>query len=239
MVARPLSGEGSDCVEAGFCSDPLMVANAARAGLADRDLEVFPDLAAAGFAADPVPDFRLPFQGSVGHGGDTLEPHLGRDMEVLALGAALSARTRVEADHQLLAGEVGTPDLGLRVGDRRVGASAGWSGFPSPGFLADALASFLRSAASRAASARVRMLPDVRLSCVLRGPGDPRMAGSFCRSGVASRSLILDAEPLKVLGAIVPRRIRYYNRVRRHSFLGGRPHLGILGIAEGGGGGDQ
>ena len=65
------------------------------------------------------------------------------------------------------------------------------------------------------------------------------MDSSFGRSRVENRSLILDAGSPEELGAIVQRCIRYYNRMRRHSFLGDRPRLAILRIAEGGGGGDQ
>ena len=58
----------------------------------------------------------------------------------------------------------------------------------------------------------------VRLSYALRGPGDnPEMESFFGRFKVENRSLILDAESVEELKAVVRDRIRYYNRVRRHS----------------------
>ena len=69
----------------------------------------------------------------------------------------------------------------------------------------------------------------VRLSYALRGPGDnPEMESFFGRFKVENRSLILDAESLEELKAVVRDRIRYYNRVRRHSSLGDRPPLAII-----------
>lgn len=69
----------------------------------------------------------------------------------------------------------------------------------------------------------------VRLSYALRGPRDnPEMESFFGRFKVENRSLILDAESLEELEAIVRKRIRYYNRVRRHSSLGDRPPLAII-----------
>ena len=69
----------------------------------------------------------------------------------------------------------------------------------------------------------------VRLSYALRGPGDnPEMESFFDRFKVENRSLILDAESLGELTAVVRDRIRYYNRVRRYSSLGDRPPLAII-----------
>ena len=69
----------------------------------------------------------------------------------------------------------------------------------------------------------------VRLSYALRGPGDnPEMESFFGRFKVENRSLILDAESLRELNTVVRDRIRYYNRVRRHSSLGDRPPLAII-----------
>ena len=69
----------------------------------------------------------------------------------------------------------------------------------------------------------------VRLSCALRGPKDnPEMESFFGRFKVENRSLILDADSLEELRTIVGKRIRYYNRVRRHSSLGDRPPLAII-----------
>ena len=69
----------------------------------------------------------------------------------------------------------------------------------------------------------------VRLSCALRGPKDnPEMENFFDRFKVENRSLILDADSLEELRTIVGKRIRYYNRVRRHSSLGDRPPLAII-----------
>ena len=53
----------------------------------------------------------------------------------------------------------------------------------------------------------------VRLSYALRGPGDnPEMESFFGRFKVENRSLILDAESVEELKAVVRDRIRYYNR---------------------------
>ena len=69
----------------------------------------------------------------------------------------------------------------------------------------------------------------VRLSYALRGPGDnPEMESFFGRFKVENRSLILDAESLTELNTVVRDRIKYYNRVRRHSSLGDRPPLAII-----------
>ena len=69
----------------------------------------------------------------------------------------------------------------------------------------------------------------VRLSYALRGPRDnSEMESFFGRFKVENRSLILDAESLEELRTIVRKRIRYYNRVRRHSSLGDRPPLTII-----------
>ena len=54
------------------------------------------------------------------------------------------------------------------------------------------------------------------------------MESFFDRLKVENRSLILDAESLEELKTIVQRRIRYYNRVRRHSSLGDRPPTAII-----------
>ena len=68
-----------------------------------------------------------------------------------------------------------------------------------------------------------------RLSYALRGPRDnPEMESFFGRFKVENRSLILDAGSLEELAAVVRDRIRYYNRVRRHSSLGDRPPLTII-----------
>ncbi|WP_420633427.1 transposase [Candidatus Palauibacter sp.] len=68
-----------------------------------------------------------------------------------------------------------------------------------------------------------------RLSHALRGPRDnPEMESFFGRFKVENRSLILDAGSLEELAAVVRDRIRYYNRVRRHSSLGDRPPLTII-----------
>ena len=69
----------------------------------------------------------------------------------------------------------------------------------------------------------------VRLSYALRGPKDnPEMESFFGRFKVENRSLILDAESLEELRTIVRKRIRYYNRVRRHSSLGDRPPMATI-----------
>ena len=69
----------------------------------------------------------------------------------------------------------------------------------------------------------------VRLSYALRGPkGNPEMESFFGRFKVENRSLILDAESLDELRTIVQERIKYYNRVRRHSSPGDRPPMAII-----------
>ena len=69
----------------------------------------------------------------------------------------------------------------------------------------------------------------VRLFYALRGPKDnPEIESFFGRFKVKNRSLILDADSLGELKTIVWKRIRYYNRVRRHSPLGDRPPMAII-----------
>ena len=64
----------------------------------------------------------------------------------------------------------------------------------------------------------------IGLSCALREPKDnPEMESFFGRCKGENRSLTLDAESLDELRTIGRKRIRYYNRVRRHSSLGDRP----------------
>ena len=52
------------------------------------------------------------------------------------------------------------------------------------------------------------------------------MESFFGRFKVENRSLLLDAASPEELSAVVRDRIRYYNRVRRHSSLGDRPPFG-------------
>ena len=54
------------------------------------------------------------------------------------------------------------------------------------------------------------------------------MESFFGRLKVENRSLILDADSIEELTTIVQQRIRYYNRVRRHSSLGDRPPMAII-----------
>ena len=69
----------------------------------------------------------------------------------------------------------------------------------------------------------------VRLSYPLPRPRDNlEMESFFGRVKVENRSLILEAESFEGPMIIVRRRIRYYNRVRRHSFLGDRPPMAII-----------
>lgn len=68
-----------------------------------------------------------------------------------------------------------------------------------------------------------------RLSYALRGAKDnPEMESFFGRFKVENRSLILDPDSLEELVAVVRDRIRYYNRVRRHSSLGDRPPMRFI-----------
>jgi len=60
-----------------------------------------------------------------------------------------------------------------------------------------------------------------RVSYALRGAKDnPEMEAFNSRFKTENRSLLLDAVDLAGLARLVSQRIRYYNRVRRHSALG-------------------
>ena len=54
------------------------------------------------------------------------------------------------------------------------------------------------------------------------------MESFFGRFKVENGSLLSDARSLEELLAVVGTRMRYYNRVRRHSSLGDRPPLTII-----------
>jgi putative transposase len=63
----------------------------------------------------------------------------------------------------------------------------------------------------------------VRVSYTVRGPQDnPEMEAFFSRFKTENRSLLLDAQTLADLAAVVDARMRYYNAERRHSQLGYR-----------------
>ena len=69
----------------------------------------------------------------------------------------------------------------------------------------------------------------VQRSYTLRGPGDnPEMESLFGRFIMENRSLILAAESLVDLRTMVRIRIRYHNRVRRHSSPKIRPPQAII-----------
>ena len=60
-----------------------------------------------------------------------------------------------------------------------------------------------------------------RISYALRGAKDnPEMEAFNSRFKTENRSLLLDAVDLEGLARLVSQRMRYYNRVRRHSALG-------------------
>ena len=66
----------------------------------------------------------------------------------------------------------------------------------------------------------------VRVSYALNGAKDnPEMESFFGRFKTENRSLIQDAQTLEELSQIVEKRIRYYNRERRHSSLGNQAPL--------------
>ena len=68
----------------------------------------------------------------------------------------------------------------------------------------------------------------VRLSYAFQALGDnPEIGSVFGRFKVENRSLILDAESIEEVTAVVRERIRYYNRVRHGSSLG---DLGADGV---------
>ena len=70
---------------------------------------------------------------------------------------------------------------------------------------------------------RLLLEDEVRVSYALRGARDnPAMESFFGRFKKENHSLLLDAQTLGELRAILERRVRYYNQVRRHSSLGNR-----------------
>jgi putative transposase len=65
------------------------------------------------------------------------------------------------------------------------------------------------------------VIDKARVSYALQGARDnPEMESFYARFKVENRSLFLDAESLAELAAVVRDRLRYYNRVRRHSSIG-------------------
>ena len=73
-------------------------------------------------------------------------------------------------------------------------------------------------------TARLLLKDYVRVSYALRGARDNTEMESFnSRFKSENRSLFLDARTLRALGAVVSRRMDYYNHVRRHSTIGYRP----------------
>ena len=72
-------------------------------------------------------------------------------------------------------------------------------------------------------TARLLLKDHVRVSYALRGARDNTEMESFnSRFKSENRSLLLDANTLSALHAVVSRRIDYYNNVRRHSTIGYR-----------------
>ena len=68
-----------------------------------------------------------------------------------------------------------------------------------------------------------------RISYALRGAHDnPEMESFIGRFKVENRSLLLDAETLDELRAVIETRTRYYNQERRHSSLGNRAPLAFI-----------
>jgi transposase InsO family protein len=72
-------------------------------------------------------------------------------------------------------------------------------------------------------TARLLLKDHVQVSYALRGGWDNTEMESFnSRFRSENRSLLLDASMLSALGAVVSRRMNYYNHERRHSTLGYR-----------------
>jgi len=70
-------------------------------------------------------------------------------------------------------------------------------------------------------TSRLLLKDGAQLSYTLRGAQDnPEMEAFIGRFKTENRSLFLDARSLEELRAVVDERMRYYNRVRRHSALG-------------------
>ena len=87
---------------------------------------------------------------------------------------------------------------------------------------------------SYAWTARLLMDDDVRISYALRGARDnPEIESFHGRFKGENHSLFLDAEDLSELQAVVGRRIRYYNRERRHSSLGNHSPMAFLSLGGG------
>ncbi len=87
---------------------------------------------------------------------------------------------------------------------------------------------------SYAWTAQLLLDDDVRISYALRGARDnPEIESFHGRFKEENRSLFLDAEDLSELQAVVARRIRYYNRERRHSSLGNRSPMAFLSLGGG------
>ena len=71
-------------------------------------------------------------------------------------------------------------------------------------------------------------------SATLRGARDnPEIESFHGRFKGENHSLFLDAEDLSELQAVVARRIRYYNRERRHSSLGNHSPMAFLSLGAG------
>ncbi len=114
-------------------------------------------------------------------------------------------------------GESATTELALLAGDRAI-LSLGELGHPVAGLIVhhDQDSVFT----SHAWTARVLLEHRARLSYALRGARDnPEMESFFGRFKVENRSLLLDAETLGELKAVVAQRIAYHNHDRRHSSL--------------------
>jgi len=87
---------------------------------------------------------------------------------------------------------------------------------------------------SYAWTAQLLLDDEVRISYALRGARDnPEIESFHGRFKEENHSLLLDAEDLSELQAVVARRIRYYNRQRRHSSLGNRSPLAFLSLGGG------
>jgi len=114
-------------------------------------------------------------------------------------------------------GERATTELALLASDRAI-LTLGELGHPVAGLIVhhDQDSVFT----SHAWTARVLLEHGIRLSYALRGARDnPEMESFFGRFKVENRSLLLDAETLAELKAIVAQRIAYHNHDRRHSSL--------------------
>ena len=117
-----------DPVESGLRLDPVRVARPVHPGVVHGDVEVLLHLAPIGLAPqglDRPVAVRRPRLPACGGGGDVGERPFRGLQQVLAFAAPFRAQSRVQADHEPLAGEVRARALRHRVGNQRLGLQRG------------------------------------------------------------------------------------------------------------------